>query len=98
VGPIISAEIEEKISRDDHGNISVKEVNECFSNHNGRYCTEHRAEHLPESGAPSLWFVAATNHGRELKVMFVFEDGKIFLKSAYPATTKVKEIFARHAR
>lgn len=92
---VISPEIEAKIGQDDHGNVSRKEVLECFENHCGSYAYDKRPHHLDGDGNPSPWFVAETNKRRKLKIMFVLERGKIFLKSAYPATEKVNELYAR---
>jgi hypothetical protein len=95
---VISPEIEAKIGREDHGAVSAKDVRECFENHCGKYCYDNRPEHRDGSGNPSPWFVSETNHNRVLKIMFVLEHGKIYLKSAYPATPKVQDLFRKHAR
>lgn len=95
---IISGEIEKKIGADDHGNITVKEVHECFENHCGRYAYEQHPQHKNDLGQATPWFVADTNHGRTLKIMFVRRGGDVFLKSAYPATDKVQRIYARFAK
>lgn len=92
---IISPKIAAKIAGDDHGNITAKEVEECFANHNGAYATDSRPEHLDQSGNPALWFVAETNRRKRLKITFVLENGNVYLKSAYPATDKVTELFKR---
>ena len=67
---VISPQIEVKIGADDHGNVTAKEVQECFQNHGGGYCDEQRPEHQISDGLPSLWFVAETNNRRVLKIMF----------------------------
>lgn len=95
---IIPPGIEEKIGTDDHGNVTSKEVHECFANHCGPYAFDGRPQHLDENGQPSPWFVASTNHGRCLKIMFVLRNGDIFLKSAYPATPGVQELYRRKIR
>lgn len=92
---IIPPGIAAKIAADDHGNVTEKEVYECFANHCGGYCYDTRPQHLDGNGNPSPWFVAATNHGRLLKVMFVREGADIYLKSAYPATAHVQQIFTK---
>ena len=94
---IISGDIEKKIGADDHGNVTVKEVHECFSNHCGPYANDNRPEHQVD-GMPTSWLVAKTNHGRTLKIMFVQRDGDVYLKSAYPATPEVQRIYAKYAR
>lgn len=95
---VIAPQIEDKIGADDHGNVTAKEVQECFQNHCGGYCDEQRPEHQNSDGLPSLWFVAETNKRRVLKIMFVRRDGNIHLKSAYPATDRVRDIFKRKCR
>jgi hypothetical protein len=90
---VISLEIEAKIGRDDHGNVTRKEVEECLENHLGGYAIDKRPEHQTESGEPTFWFVAKTNHQRELKITFVWQHGNVYLKSAYPATEKVMKLF-----
>ena len=95
---IIPPNIEAKIGADDHGNVSAKEVHECFENHDGGYCFDGRPEHLDEHGKPTPWFVGDTNRLRRLKIMFVKRDGDIYLKSAYPATAEVERIFAKYAK
>lgn len=95
---IIPPEIEKKIAGDDHDNVTVKEVHECFTNHDGRYAYDKRPQHLDGNGNPSPWFVANTNKGRCLKIMFVLEHGDVYLKSAYPATEQVKDIYKKYAK
>ncbi len=95
----IPPSIEAKIAQVDHGRITPKEVNECFENHCGiRYCYDKRPEHLDRNGQPSPWFVAETNHKRRLKIMFVIDDGQIHVKSAYPATDDVFNIYKKYAK
>jgi hypothetical protein len=95
---IIPPGIAQKIAKPDHGGITEAEVHECFDNHDGRLCWDSRPEHLDGQGRPSPWFVAETNHRRLLKIMFVREGENIFLKSAYPATQKVHDIFERYGK
>ena len=98
---IIRPGIAEKIGRDDHGNITSDEVQECFANHDGRIALDPRPQHLDRAGNPSPWFVAPTKDdgsGRTLKIMFVVEGADVELKSAYPATGGVEALFERIAR
>lgn len=92
---IISPSIAAKIGRQDHGGVTEQEVRECFENHDGRLCWDSRPEHLDGKGQPSPWFVAETNKRRLLKIMFVRDDGDLYLKSAYPATAVVHDIYER---
>jgi len=94
---IISKEIEEKIGADSHGNVTVKEVHECFANHCGLYASEQHPEHKNDKGKATPWFVADTNHGRTLKVMFVRRGRDVHVKSAYPANDNVQRIYNKFA-
>ena len=95
---IISPAIAAKIAGDDHGNVTEKEVHECFVNHCGGYAYDKRPQHLDGNGNPSPWFVEKTNHGRILKIMFVHDGKDVDLKSAYPATDAVQKLFKENER
>ena len=41
----------------------------------------------------SEWFVGETDRGRLLKIIFVFREGNLYLKSAYPANDKTQRIY-----
>lgn len=87
---IIAPDIRDKLLRPDH-NVKEDEVRECFLNHDGVYLEDTEEEH--ETDPPSEWFIGQTDRGRELKIIFVFRDGNIFLKSAYDANDKSKRIY-----
>lgn len=59
------------------------EVHECFFNRIGPYLLDTNEDH--HTDPPTEWFLAETDRGRLLKVIFVFKDGNIYLKSAYDA-------------
>lgn len=92
---IISEDVRKKIAADDHGGLTVEEVEQCFQNHCGPYCTDSREDH--RTNPPTQWFVAETNRRRRLKIMFVREGSDIYLKSAYPASDEVTRIFKKYA-
>jgi uncharacterized DUF497 family protein len=78
---ILSAGVLAKL-RDKHG-ITVREVEQCFENLCGEYLEDTREDN--QTDPPTLWFVAPTNQDRLLKVIFVFRDGNVYLKSAFQA-------------
>jgi len=62
-------------------NIVPKEVMECFLNREGPTFTDIRLN--PQTDPPTMWFVAATDRGRSLKVVYMeFEDAFV-IKTAY---------------
>lgn len=72
-------------------NVKPLEVHECFLNIDGPYLKDTREEHATDP--PTEWFVAQTDRGRFLKVIFVFKDGNIYLKSAYDANERTLHIY-----
>lgn len=76
---IISKKIEDKL-RDKH-KVSKREVEQCFDNLLGNYLLDSREKH--QSNPPTMWFVSTTNTDRLLKVVFIYRDNKIFIRSAF---------------
>ena len=91
---IISPKIAAKLSSKDRP-VSRHEVVEAFANRSGAYLTDDREAHA--SDPVTLWFVAETDSGRRLKVMFIARDGNIYLRSAYDATAEVARIYEKYA-
>lgn len=78
---IVSAAILGKL-REKHS-VDLREVEQAFENKCGFVLIDDREDHRTDP--PTLWFVAPTNRGRPLKVIFMMIDGNIHLKSAYTA-------------
>lgn len=76
-----------------HG-VSRAEVEQCFFNVTGRLLTDVRAKH--KSNPPTLWFLAPTNKGRLLKIVYIHNAPHIDLRSAFEPNAAEKEIYARH--
>lgn len=47
---------------------------------------------------PTLWFIARTDLGRLLKVIFIQDEGVIYLKSAFEPNDIETGIYSRHGR
>ncbi|WP_300050302.1 ADP-ribosyl-(dinitrogen reductase) hydrolase [Malikia sp.] len=75
-------------------NVTRREVEQCFENREGGLLEDTREQH--RTNPPTQWFLACTNSGRLLKVIFVFENGKYMLKSAYEPNDTEKYIYERH--
>jgi hypothetical protein len=78
---VISPAILEKLET--KHKVSRREVEQCFENVEGEYIEDTREEHKTDPA--TLWFVAPTNNHRKLKVLFVFNNGNIYIKSAFDA-------------
>jgi len=84
---IVTTRIDNKLDKK-HA-VTVEEVDQCFDNRCGVNLIDDREDHRTDP--PSLWFIAETNRGRLLKIVFVYRDGNIYLKSAYePNEDEVK--------
>jgi len=74
--------------------VSEKEIIECFSARSGKYLVDIREEHRTDP--PTMWFVAETDMGRLLKVVFIEVDGEIHIKTAYEANEKERRIYEKY--
>lgn len=78
-----------------HG-VTRKEVADCISNLEGPYVTDDRAQH--QSNPPTYWFIAMTNNGRKLKIVFILDGDCIRLKTAYEPNEQELMVYARKCR
>jgi len=88
-----STAVKQKLA-EKHG-VSVDEVQQCFANREGGLLEDTREDH--KSDPPTQWFIAETDYGRRLKVVFIFKDVNILLKTAYVPNCKEEKIYQRHA-
>lgn len=91
---IISPEILEKIQN--RHSVSRREVEQCFENKIGSYLVDDREEHRTDPA--TLWFVAPTNQDRLLKVIFVYLDGNVHIKSAYEPSEAVVNLYDKRGK
>ena len=91
---IVSAGVLAKL-RDKH-QIDRREVEQCFENLCGDYLEDTREDHRTDP--PTLWFIAPTNRGRLLKVVFLFRDGNAHIKTAFEPEQQAIETYDRHGK
>lgn len=89
----ISDDVERKLER--KHDVEFQEIIECFINHTGHYLRDTREAH--QTTPPTEWFIAETNEGRRLKVVFIEEDGTFIIKTAYEPDANEERIYAEHA-
>jgi len=90
----ISANVRDKLTN--KHNVQINEICQCFCNREKGFLRDSREEH--QSNPPTQWFVAETNNGRRLKIIFIAEDDNtITIKSAYEATDDVTRIYEKYA-
>jgi len=73
--------------------VTIEEVGQCFDNCAGRFLRDRRERHT--TTPPTLWFIAPTDKGRLLKVIFIRSSPRTILKSAFEPAEIEKMIYAR---
>ncbi len=74
--------------------VVLSEVEQCFTNRTGNLLTDNRE--LRKTNPPTLWFLANTNKGRLLKVVYIQKGREVHLKSAFDPNSAEIEIYLRH--
>lgn len=92
---LISSKIKEKLNVKHR--VSEKEISQCFANRDGSYLIDNRADH--QTDPVTRWFIAETNNGRLLKVVFVLTEAKeVSIKTAYEPNEDEKRIYENKKR
>lgn len=90
----LSKRIAEKLEK--KHNVKAVEIGECFLNRTQGLLEDTRINHRTDP--PTLWFIAETDHGRLLKVVFIeLTDGSYEIKTAYEPNDNEVKIYERHA-
>ncbi|MDP1697744.1 MAG: DUF4258 domain-containing protein [Xanthomonadaceae bacterium] len=74
--------------------VTIREIEECFANRCGAELTDSREQHA--SDPPTRWFIAATNHCRLLKIVYVLRDSNVHIRTAYEPNEVELAIYRRH--
>lgn len=88
---IVSAAVLQKLQQ--KHNVTRREVEQCFENKCGTFLEDDREDH--QTDPATLWFVAPTNRERLLKVVFIFLDGNVHLKTAYEPIDGSVDLYER---
>lgn len=88
-----SSAVKQKLA-EKHG-VNLEEVQQCFANREGGLLEDTREDH--KTDPPTQWFIAETDYGRRLKIVFILKDGDILLKTAYSPNDKEETIYTRYA-
>jgi len=87
----VSDRVAQKL-REKHG-VSIQEVIECFANRCGPSLLDTREDH--KTIPPTKWFIAETDRGRKLKVVYIWADSRCTIKTAYPPSSVELEIYRK---
>ena len=76
--------------------VTVDEVFECFMNRTKGLLEDTRVNH--QTNPPTHWFIAETDHGRLLKIVFMKrQNGSYEIKTAYTPNETEVNIYERYA-
>jgi len=89
----ISQSVAEKLAK--KHNVTEEEILECFANRTAGFLLDNRDEHKTDPA--TRWFVAQTNRGRCLKVVFIPLDQEIRIRTAYEANSEELRIYNKFA-
>jgi hypothetical protein len=81
--------------RGKHG-VRPYEIHECFLNRVGKFLEDTRERH--RTRPPTQWFIAETDVGRSLKVVFIedVQNGQIHIKTAYEPDEAEERIYEKY--
>jgi len=89
----MSDQVEEKLRRRDINQIHLLE---CFGNQTRSALVDEREEH--KTDPPTLWFIAETDSGRRLKVVFIQLTAlDVLIKSAYEPDASENRIYQKYS-
>ena len=74
--------------------VTRTEVEQCFANRTGKLLQDNRA--LNKTNPPTLWFLAETNKGRTLKIVYIQNGSEVTLKSAFEPNADERRIYKRY--
>ncbi len=95
MGLIISDKIRDKLSKKIPP-VTEEEILQCFANQDRCPVVDTREEH--RTNPLTRWFVAETDYGRKLKIMYVPDSKGIHIKSAYNADTHIIDLYNELSR
>lgn len=76
--------------------VSEEEIRQCFASRSGTYLTDTREEN--KTDPPTLWFIAATDRSRPLKVVFIRKDSDVVIKTAYDPNLEEVRIYRKYSQ
>lgn len=74
--------------------VKYEEVMQCFTNLAGKLLRDTREEH--RSDPPTNWFIAETDYGRKLKVVFILRGGDVHIRTAYEPNEDELRIYRKY--
>lgn len=94
MGLVISTRVRDKLARKNPP-VTRAEIVQCFANRSGTYLFDPREQH--KSTPPTQWFIAETDFGRKLKVVFIPKGNNICIRTAYQANDEEIRIYNKYS-
>ncbi len=98
----ISTKVKNKL-HEKHG-VNEEKILQCFSSREKGYLEDIREDHKTDPA--TLWFIAETDYGEKLKIVFIFEEISdeegnmtkvVTIKTAYAPNSNETYIYEKHA-
>lgn len=74
--------------------VGEPEVHQCITNRTGQVLRDTREQH--QSNPPTVWFIAPTNKGRLLKVVYVRRGADFDIRTCYEPNDEELRIYRKH--
>ena len=75
--------------------VTQQEIEQCFENRHASLLIDKRLRN--RTTPPTLWFIAKTNHRRDLKVVYIQMGADIVIKTAYEPNPDECRIYTKYS-
>lgn len=77
--------------------VNEDDIIQCFSNRTGKLLEDMREDH--QSDPPTKWFIAETDYGVKLKIVFIARPGDgIYIRTAYTPNSDEIRIYEKYGK
>ena len=90
----ISPKVRQKLAA--RHNVEIHEIEQCFCNREYSFLTDTREGN--KTNPPTMWFIAETDYGKKLKVIFMVINGDVHIKSTFPPNADELNFYTRCAK
>ena len=90
ISPGVKAKLLDKIPP-----VTESEIVESFANRTGKDLIDTREEHATDP--PTRWFIAETDFGRSLKIVYLLTSEGVIIKTAYDPNIEELRIYKKYS-
>lgn len=95
MGLIISPTIRKKLANKQPP-VNEDDILQCFSNRVGKLLEDTREDN--KTDPPTKWFIAETDYGLNLKIVFISRNGDIYIRTAYAPNADEVRIYNKYGK